>query len=196
MKIKTQFLIIFVILVILQNHVSHAIPMNQDDGKNFTKSTITMVTNRGNYANENNVTISVHVPTPDKNTSLKIQVIDPHLVVRDSHIFLPSLNENYTWIVMPRGPLFVNSGNYTVIAQYGNETSITSFYLISTPSDIIQKNSFMTPLSQFKSGILTKDVTCKQELQLIIKAEDGSPACVRLNTAQILIEHGWAKSLQ
>ena len=51
----------------------------------------------------------------------------------------------------------------------------------------------LDPLEQFKSGISAKDVTCKEGFQLVIKAEDGSPACVKPDTAQKLIERGWAK---
>ncbi|MDE2589894.1 MAG: hypothetical protein KGL95_09560, partial [Patescibacteria group bacterium] len=51
------------------------------------------------------------------------------------------------------------------------------------------------PLEQFKSGIPVQDVKCNQGLQLIFKAEDLSPACVKPNTAQKLIERGWAKEI-
>ena len=50
------------------------------------------------------------------------------------------------------------------------------------------------PLKQFKSGIAAKDVKCEPSLQLVIKAEDGSPACVRSSTAAMLVTLGWAKS--
>ena len=52
-----------------------------------------------------------------------------------------------------------------------------------------------SPLKQFKAGIVVQNVICKAGLQLIIKAEDGSPACASPNTAGILIERGWAKSI-
>ncbi|MDE1827299.1 MAG: hypothetical protein KGH83_06890 [Thaumarchaeota archaeon] len=48
------------------------------------------------------------------------------------------------------------------------------------------------PLEQFKSGTPSLDVKCNDGLQLILKAEDASPACVKPDTAQILIERGWA----
>ncbi|MDE1872028.1 MAG: hypothetical protein KGH99_00955 [Thaumarchaeota archaeon] len=51
------------------------------------------------------------------------------------------------------------------------------------------------PLMQFKSGIAAKDVTCKTGLQPVIKSEDLSPACVRPDTAYILIYSGWAKEI-
>lgn len=47
------------------------------------------------------------------------------------------------------------------------------------------------PLKQFKSGIASKNVTCKEGLQLIFKTEDNSPACVKQQTAQTLIKYGW-----
>ncbi|MDE1873445.1 MAG: hypothetical protein KGH99_08225, partial [Thaumarchaeota archaeon] len=48
-----------------------------------------------------------------------------------------------------------------------------------------------TPLKQFKSGISALDVKCNQGLQLILKSEDGSPACIKSDTSQILIKRGW-----
>ncbi|MDH2908310.1 MAG: hypothetical protein PXX83_09485 [Candidatus Nitrosotalea sp.] len=50
------------------------------------------------------------------------------------------------------------------------------------------------PLKQFQSGIMAKDVMCKQGLQLIFKATDDSPACVKQETSKILVERGWAKA--
>lgn len=53
----------------------------------------------------------------------------------------------------------------------------------------------ISPLKQFKSGIPAEDVQCKQDLQLILKAKDGSPACVKPETKEKLVERGWAKPL-
>ncbi len=50
----------------------------------------------------------------------------------------------------------------------------------------------MHPLQQVNSGILAKDVQCNQGFQLIFKTEDGSPACVKPDTASKLVERGWA----
>ncbi|MDE1832465.1 MAG: hypothetical protein KGI02_08880 [Thaumarchaeota archaeon] len=50
---------------------------------------------------------------------------------------------------------------------------------------------------QMESGISSNHVVCKSNLQIvIIKSEDGSPACVKPDTATILIERGWSKPLQ
>lgn len=51
---------------------------------------------------------------------------------------------------------------------------------------------FKSPLMQFKSGIASKDVKCHDNLLLTFKAKDGSPACVKPETAKILYERGWA----
>lgn len=51
------------------------------------------------------------------------------------------------------------------------------------------------PLEQFKAGTPANDVKCNDGLQLLIKAEDGSPACVKPDTAQKLVERGWATNI-
>ncbi len=48
-----------------------------------------------------------------------------------------------------------------------------------------------SPLKQFKSGIKAEDVKCSDSFTLVIKSEDGYPACVTSNTAQKLTERGW-----
>jgi hypothetical protein len=60
---------------------------------------------------------------------------------------------------------------------------------------IAQSETTPSPLKQFKSGIATHYIKCKEGLYLIIKSEDGSPACVTPDTANILIERGWAKNV-
>lgn len=51
------------------------------------------------------------------------------------------------------------------------------------------------PLQQLRHGIASKDVTCGQNLQLIFKSENGSPACVKPETSIVLLERGWAKHI-
>lgn len=49
----------------------------------------------------------------------------------------------------------------------------------------------LSPLQQFKSGVAAKSVQCHGGFTLIIKAEDGSPACVSSQIAQTLVARGW-----
>lgn len=54
-----------------------------------------------------------------------------------------------------------------------------------------------SPLKQFKSGVKAQDVQCQPYyFTLVIKSEDGTPACVKPDTLKILVERGWAKALQ
>jgi|SRR5437867_8452901 len=48
-----------------------------------------------------------------------------------------------------------------------------------------------SPLQQFRSGIKIQDIRCQPLFTLIMKSDDGSPACVKPSTAQKLVERGW-----
>jgi len=86
-------------------------------------------------------------------------------------------NLNFTTV---KFPLMSYSGVDEMIYITGN---------IQQPSTI---SEFPSPLKQFKSGILANNVTCNQGLDLIFKTEDGSPDCVKPDTANILVKRGWA----
>ena len=47
------------------------------------------------------------------------------------------------------------------------------------------------PLQGFKLGIPTDEIQCRESLIMVTK-QDGSPACVKEQTRQKLIERGWA----
>ena len=59
---------------------------------------------------------------------------------------------------------------------------------------LITQSSISSPYQQFRSGINSTDVKCNSDFDLVIKIADGSPACVTPQTAQKLIQRGWAKS--
>jgi len=54
--------------------------------------------------------------------------------------------------------------------------------------------TFKPPLKQMKNVIKPETVVCNEGLQLIFKSTDGSPACVKPETAEKLIERGWASN--
>src|SRR2546425_6122143 len=64
--------------------------------------------------------------------------------------------------------------------------SFNSIYNSAADSQII-----LPPLKQFKSGVAPKDIKCNDDLQLIFKTEDNSPACVKTDTAFRLSALGW-----
>jgi carboxymethylenebutenolidase len=49
-----------------------------------------------------------------------------------------------------------------------------------------------TPLQQAKTKIPINQIVCADNLQLVMKKSDGSPACVRTKSVSVLIERGWA----
>ena len=74
-----------------------------------------------------------------------------------------------------------------------NATIISKSFLFTILNETAQTSSTpLFPLKQFKSGIAAKDVKCEPGLQLVIKAEDGSPACIKPNDAIMLVKRGWA----
>jgi len=58
----------------------------------------------------------------------------------------------------------------------------------SEPSD----GQILAPLKQMQSGVSAESVVCKDGLELIFKASDGSAACVMPSTVSKLVERGWA----
>ena len=81
----------------------------------------------------------------------------------------------------------------TQIANYvasvsGNKNEISTIFQAIYDST---KSPILSPLKQFKSGIAAKDVKCNSGLQLVLKSEDNSPACVTQQTAQTLVKYGW-----
>ncbi|HJT10326.1 MAG TPA: hypothetical protein VJ771_06025 [Candidatus Nitrosotalea sp.] len=87
--------------------------------------------------------------------------------------------------------------NQTDPAQPGFSQTISKSFLFTildnnTGTRVISE-TVPSPLKQSESGIQAKNVVCKEGLQLVIKSEDGTPACVKPDDAYILIYRSWAK---
>ena len=118
-----------------------------------------------------------------------------------------SQDDTFSENIIPSSALWSESGNYTVKLASGPQMlSVKSFYFPGVPcctknSQGIQAisgttNVIVSPLKQFKSGIAANDVKCNNGLSLVIKAEDGSPVCVKQQTAQKLVERAWGWAMQ
>jgi len=57
---------------------------------------------------------------------------------------------------------------------------------------VFEKN--ISPLVQLQHGIEPENISCKDDLRLIIK-HNGSPACVKPETKQKLVERGWIEEI-
>ncbi len=63
--------------------------------------------------------------------------------------------------------------------------------MMEEEEEIMMEKEIMAPLKQMKSGVAPADVTCKDGLELIFKATDGSAACVKPSSVEKLIQIGW-----
>ncbi len=57
---------------------------------------------------------------------------------------------------------------------------------VASPTIIVDNNNVLGYDTTFVTGVSQYD-----GLQLVVKAEDGSPACVKPETSKILVERGW-----
>ncbi len=77
------------------------------------------------------------------------------------------------------------------ISSIPEEKNLQQLRLLANPEQTPKETLTLPPKKQIEKGIELEDVTCKEDLQLIFKY-DGSPACVKPETAEKLIERGWA----
>jgi len=94
--------------------------------------------------------------------------------------FIPEKAGMYSIMVIPEG-------------KPPNETSINAD--LPSQSDIMNKIKKMSPLKQIREGVLPENVVCKIGMDLIFKSTDISPACVKPNSVEKLIERGWGKPM-
>lgn len=93
------------------------------------------------------------------------------------------------WTVIGEGKSQLISEDSDVL-----KNSLASFTLLNPiKSQNVPKN--ILPLKfQLKNNIPLDEISCKENLILIFKAVDGSPACVKPLTLEKLLQRGWAKS--
>ncbi|MGB6463683.1 MAG: hypothetical protein WBF38_05615 [Nitrosotalea sp.] len=66
---------------------------------------------------------------------------------------------------------------------------VIGFGMISTSA--YAQDITLSPLKQIQAGVTPQDVKCNQGLVLIIRPENGSPACVSPTSATRLLSYGW-----
>ena len=83
-----------------------------------------------------------------------------------------------------------STNSSTIMAHNTNETlGVNETVAITKNKTVIDP-----PLKQLKNGVSINDIKCIDGTQLILKKEDGSPACVKPEDATRLIERGWAQA--
>lgn len=85
------------------------------------------------------------------------------------------------------------------IMGYSNLVSkmITINHSANNPNLINQFGQLpKSPFKQVEAGIKPLDIKCREGFLLVIKHEDGSPACITSLTAIMLGERGWSTNIQ
>lgn len=165
----------------------------------------------------NNYTIPISLTRGVCQAPLSV-IFDNHVAVEQNHIICPMIamlqeigpGEKVT-LTSPGSAITYRATEYGIVnatmtipysmrnqtdqSQPEIETTISKSFLFTIANSTLQTPHVVPPpLQQFKSGIAAKDVKCESQLHLIIKAEDGSPACVNLTDAAKLVTLGWAES--
>lgn len=76
-----------------------------------------------------------------------------------------------------------------ILEERSDVISVTILDQNELPKDVV-----ISPLQQWKQGIAAEDVECKEGFELIFKATNGNPACVRPQSAIKLVAMGWASA--
>jgi hypothetical protein len=89
-------------------------------------------------------------------------------------------------------------GKYT-LSLITNNTETLSFEFMVKQIVETQENdekgliSIKSPLKQITDGKSPRDVICKEDMHLVFKNTNNTPACVKSKTVDKLIQRGWAK---
>lgn len=181
-------------------------------GDNFTV-TATLVNNSpnpifvGHGACESpfSVTFDTHVLVSTNNINCTLQIIEQKLNPSEK------ITAASPYIDLVYNATGVGNTNATITFRYGvwNQTSQSNIektvsksfqfmifdHNIGIPSLNYAEHPVMiqtdSPLKQFKSGIKAENVKCNYGFELVIKAEDGSPACVKPDHIALLYLRGW-----
>ena len=84
-----------------------------------------------------------------------------------------------------------NSTNSSMIMSHKTNETLGVKESVSITKN---KTAIATPLTQLKNGVSINDIKCIEGMQLILKKEDGSPACVKPDDATKLTERGWGQA--
>ena len=122
-------------------------------------------------------------------TGMSIYVVPNHLLVPNGF--------NQTFNIVIKAGKNTPSGIYAPnLVTKWNNNNITRFMDVDPVYFQVGQWNWDSLSRQLERGISANDVVCKSDLHLIIKSEDGSPACVKPDTANVLIERSWAKASQ
>jgi len=94
------------------------------------------------------------------------------------------------WIAVAKAELVPQTGNYRTWIHITEGTGGNSFSSSFSVNDYVKEKTMILPLKQFQSGIILDEIQCNDDLVLVQKY-DGSPACVKPESKQKLMDRGW-----
>jgi hypothetical protein len=138
----------------------------------------------GEIQSANSMTVSTNIPV---NIVITSNTLQKPIVTMKTY---PSSDGIFTFSgVSTTNSSWKTSGAYTITSSYSNivgDKTIFSFEM--------GDRNLLSPLQQSKLGVPSDKIECRSNLQSIIKTEDNSTACVKQQTAQILVERGWTRT--
>lgn len=135
---------------------------------------------------EDNYTINDTGPIPEDNSTDPTAISNPMDSVPDVNAMNPENNGT-----IPSMDNMTDPDNMSSLDNMTGPENLSPPHMIKSMNMSSPVNASLPPLEQVKSGVNPKNVSCKQGFTLIIKADDGSPACVSPEVMQILTQRGW-----
>lgn len=163
-------------------------------GLSTTGPIITLNVLKDTYVQGDFITI---VGTVGRNDTVQLSLIDPNDNVVTSIQTVSNDVGQYSTSAL-RIPTNAISGIWKITADHDISHTTIKITVQSSASNGVMKSSgpvvitLESPLKQFKSGIALKDIKCASDFQMVIKAKNRSPACVKLDDVSKLVERGWA----
>jgi hypothetical protein len=104
-------------------------------------------------------------------------------------------SENNTLQNIPSPQAQMTSGISSIYDMNGTRmVSDSKMCLAGVDTCVMAKMRHAPPIKQMNVGIGALDVSCKADLQLVLKTTNNLPACVNPSTANELVKRGWALS--
>lgn len=116
--------------------------------------------------------------------------IEENQVISNEALFLDTYGRLRDASMGPDGNLYLLTSNRDGRgAPAENDDRIIR--IVPIISEERKGDSSLSPLKQFRDGILPVNVSCKLGFELILKSSTGNPACVFASSASKLVTAGW-----
>ncbi len=111
------------------------------------------------------------------------------------HDYILTMGENDRLAIQTFDKYFVRLLNVEPYPLSSIPTKPSEYVATFFAATIEDVEPVKSPLKQVKAGASVADIQCRENLTLVIKSSDSSPACVKPKTAEKLILRGWAQDL-